>query len=48
MGSDTLCGLFRAFFQFTSEIVCIPDVSANLVIVLLYVGIFRLGHRIMS
>ena len=32
----------------TSENVCIPDVSANSVLVLLYVAIFRLGHRNMS
>ena len=43
MGSNTLWGVFRA-----SEIVCIPDVSANSVLVLFYMAIIRLGHRNMS
>ena len=32
----------------TSENVCIPDVSANLVLVFLYVALIHLGRRNMS
>ena len=48
MGPDTLSGVFKANFQITLENVCVPDVSANSVLVLLYVPIINLGHRNMS
>ena len=48
MVSDTLWGMFLGIFQFTSENVCILDVSANSVLVLLYVANIRLGPFNMS
>ena len=47
MVSDTWGGGL-GHFPILSENVCIPHVSANSVLVLLYVAVIRLGHRIMS
>ena len=41
-------GCFWGIFQFTSENVCIPDLSANSMLVHLYVATNRLRHLNMS
>ena len=43
-----LFGVVSGVFQFILKNVCTPDVSANSVLVLLWVAILRLGHRNMS